>query len=163
MPERITKNRESDFVAALESLGGSAGNGKLRQQLGWEEQFYWKVQGKLVEDGRIVPGRGKGGSVRLSTAELEPVVAAEGAPLAEAASQDEALRRHKSERRLYEPLQRTIEETWIQRFGFDEIRIAQTHFQGSKATGGEFTRPDITVAAIKRYVFLPKRLEIITF
>ncbi len=30
-------------------------------------------------------------------------------------------------------------------------------------TGGTFTRPDITVAGIRQYVFLPKRLEIITF
>jgi len=67
------------------------------------------------------------------------------------------------ERSLYQPLKEAIESKWINRFGFDQVFVAETAFQGSKDTGGTFTRPDITVVGIKRYVYLPKRLEIVTF
>jgi hypothetical protein len=66
MPERLTANRITEFVECLKRFGGSSGNGRLREALKWDEEFYWRVQGKLVEEGRIVPGRGKGGSVRLT-------------------------------------------------------------------------------------------------
>lgn len=159
MPERVTRNRIREFVDCLEQMEGSAGNGRLRQALGWEEEFYWRVQGKLVEEGRIVPGRGKGGSVRLTTTEAEP-------SLDDAAAEEPvqtASRRRTLERPLYEPIRATIETTWIKRFGFDDVRVDETHSQGSKLTGGTFTRPDLTVVGVRTYVFLPKRLEIITF
>ncbi|WP_315778531.1 MULTISPECIES: hypothetical protein [unclassified Bradyrhizobium] len=67
------------------------------------------------------------------------------------------------ERDLYAPLRGSIESKWINRFGFDEVRVDETHSRGSKDTGGTFTRPDLTAAGIKRYVYLSKRLEIVTF
>jgi hypothetical protein len=60
-------------------------------------------------------------------------------------------------------LKAAIESKWIHKFGFDEVRVDETHSRGSKETGGTFTRPDITAAGIRRYVYLPKRLEIVTF
>ena len=71
MPTRITENRLSDFVAALKEAGRT-GNRALRQRLGWnDEDFYWKVQGRLIESGKIAPGRGKGGSVHLADVQEE--------------------------------------------------------------------------------------------
>ena len=74
MPERVTANRVADFVECLQKLGGASGNGRLRDALKWEEEFYWKVQGKLIEEGRIRsrprPGRFRqtnGGRVRASS------------------------------------------------------------------------------------------------
>jgi hypothetical protein len=175
MPKFVTANRIAEFVERLQSLGGSSGNARLRDALGWEEEFYWKVQGKLVEEGRIVPGRGQGGSVRLTAAESGQVPLVSGglpngddngkSMESEETSKplDAPRRRRTVERPLYEPIRATIETTWIQRFGFDEVRVEETHSQGSRQTGGTFTRPDLTVAGIRRYVFLPKRLEIITF
>jgi hypothetical protein len=60
-------------------------------------------------------------------------------------------------------LKEAIESKWIKRFGFDDVRVEETHSQGKKDTGGTFTRPDITAAGIKTYVYLSKRLEIMTF
>jgi hypothetical protein len=54
------------FVSALESLGGSAGNGKLQAELGWQDETYWNVHAALIEDKTIVKGRGRGGSVSLA-------------------------------------------------------------------------------------------------
>lgn len=161
MPERVTDNRIKEFIECLEGLGGASGNGHLREELKWDKEFYWRVQGKLIEEGRIVPGRGKGGSVRLTVAEskADSGTAAIETPAAETAA---STRRRVVERPLYEPIKATIETTWIKRFGFDDVKVEETHSRGSKPTGGTFTRPDLTVAGIRRYVFLPKRLELIT-
>ena len=57
------------FLAALGELGGKAGNQRLNTELGWQEDTYWPVHAALVEDGTIVPGRGRGGSVSLAGSE----------------------------------------------------------------------------------------------
>ncbi len=54
------------FVNVLESLGGSAGNGKLQAELGWQDDTYWGIHAALVEDNTITKGRGRGGSVSLT-------------------------------------------------------------------------------------------------
>ncbi len=156
MPDRITKKRLSEFIVALENTAGSSGNGSLRNALGWDEDFYWKVQGRLIEDGRIVPGRGKGGSVRLTEAETVSSIKPETNLEKEGPSKYR-------ERDLYAPLKVSIETRWINRFGFDEFSVDETHTRGAKDTGGTFTRPDITAAGVRRYMYLPKRLEIVTF
>jgi hypothetical protein len=139
-------------MTALKKEGGATGNVgnvRLRGILDWDEDLYWKVQGRLIESGLIVPGKGKGGSVRLTEAQgaVPPPAAIPSA----------------KESGLYAPLKAAIESKWIQRFGFDDVRVEETHSQGKKDTGGTFTRPDITAAGIKRYIYLSKRLEIVTF
>ena len=54
------------FVGALAQLGGSAGNGRLLAELGWQEDTYWSVRQALLEDGAVLKGRGRGGAVRLA-------------------------------------------------------------------------------------------------
>lgn len=53
------------FVSALRKARMRVGNGFLRAQLGWREERYWRVHEFLLEKGRIVRGRGRGGSVGL--------------------------------------------------------------------------------------------------
>lgn len=62
------------FISTLTKLGGSAGNGRLRESLAWDEPTYDSVKAALIEDRRIEPGRGRGGSVSLSDA-VESTVA----------------------------------------------------------------------------------------
>jgi hypothetical protein len=155
----ITPKRLDKFIKALEDAGGSSGNGALRALLNWDEDFYWRVQGHLIEKGRIVAGRGRGGSVRLtdteaSESDTEPT---------QAIIQSESAAFFYRERELYLPLNKAIGGKWIERFGFNEVMVEETHSRGAKDTGGTFTRPDITAAGIKRYVYLPMRLEIVTF
>ena len=57
---------QEDFLGALEALGGAAGNGRLRQLLGWEEATYEAVKASLLASGRVRTGRGRGGSVSLA-------------------------------------------------------------------------------------------------
>jgi type I restriction enzyme M protein len=64
------------FIGVLQELGGSAGNARLRDTLGWQEETYWAVQATLIEDGTITTGRGRGGSVALTGRETPPPAAA---------------------------------------------------------------------------------------
>jgi type I restriction enzyme M protein len=60
--------QKDQFLAALTALGGSAGNGKLRETLGWGEDSYVAVKDELIGEGAITLGRGRGGSVSLGGA-----------------------------------------------------------------------------------------------
>lgn len=161
---KLTKYRLNEFLVELKKCGGSAGNQNLRQRLQWDEEFYWRVQGRLIEEGSIVPGRGKGGSVRFTEAQAVASSApGEDPPFAAAEDAAELAPASGRERDLYAPLKCSIEQKWVNKFGFDDVRVDETHSRGSRETGGTFTRPDITAAGIKRYVYLPKRLEIVTF
>lgn len=62
-----TEQKIDRFISTLETLGGFAGNQRLREALGWQESTYGDIKQQLIEEGRIVPGRGRGGSVALST------------------------------------------------------------------------------------------------
>jgi type I restriction enzyme M protein len=55
-----------EFLGALAALGGSAGNGRLRETLEWDEASYEAVKADLISRRLIVPGRGRGGSVALA-------------------------------------------------------------------------------------------------
>ena len=73
MTDQAQKDR---FVAALTALGGSAGNGKLRDALGWDEGTYDAVKQALIDDRAIVPGRGRGGSISIAGAQAAAPAAA---------------------------------------------------------------------------------------
>ncbi|MFT9454142.1 MAG: class I SAM-dependent DNA methyltransferase [Komagataeibacter saccharivorans] len=68
------------FIAVLTELGGSAGNGRLRETLGWTDANYDAVKEELIAEGAVAPGRGRGGSVSL--AGTEKVAAVRKKPLA---------------------------------------------------------------------------------
>jgi DNA repair exonuclease SbcCD ATPase subunit len=60
---------EKQRVALLEALGragGSKGNQTLRVELGWDERTYAAVKDDLVASGRLIRGKGRGGSVSLT-------------------------------------------------------------------------------------------------
>ena len=61
--------RQERFLEVLKELGGSAGNGRLRHELGWQEETYERARDTLVETGLITKGRGRGGSVTLAGSE----------------------------------------------------------------------------------------------
>lgn len=66
-PDAVTDDQCQLFLSTLESLGGSKGNLSLRQVLGWDESTYDAVKINLVAAGRLITGRGKGGSVSLTS------------------------------------------------------------------------------------------------
>ncbi len=54
------------FLTRLRRIKSSVGNMALRTELGWNENRYWKVHSSLAEEGRILKGRGRGGSVQAA-------------------------------------------------------------------------------------------------
>jgi len=73
-------DQQLELLGALEALGGSAGNGKLRDLLGWDEATYEAVKASLVASGQLQPGRGRGGSVSLADEAVDGSSAAEQRP-----------------------------------------------------------------------------------
>ena len=62
------------FIEALTRKGGSAGNGWLLSELGWQESTYVGVRSTLVAEGIVALGRGRGGSVRLTASDEVPTM-----------------------------------------------------------------------------------------
>lgn len=76
--------RRDAFIQVLTELGGSAGNGRLREALQWDEATYDAIKSALVAEGVIKPGRGRGGSVSLAVeGGVEATTAPKAAPPAE--------------------------------------------------------------------------------
>ncbi|MDR2991557.1 MAG: type I restriction-modification system subunit M [Burkholderiaceae bacterium] len=63
------------FMQALKNLGGSAGNQRLLEVLGWPQDTYQQIRQQLLDDGHIRAGRGRGGSVALTA--IAPVAPAQ--------------------------------------------------------------------------------------
>ena len=61
------QGQTESFIAALTEFGGSAGNGRLREALRWDDATYSQVKEDLVAAGLVAPGRGRGGSVQLTS------------------------------------------------------------------------------------------------
>jgi type I restriction-modification system DNA methylase subunit len=61
-----------EFLGALEALGNSDGNVRLRQLLGWDDATYGAEKAELIDKRILVPGRGRGGSISIAGAEALP-------------------------------------------------------------------------------------------
>jgi hypothetical protein len=113
-----------------------------------KEDEYWIARNTLIADGVLTKGRGRGGSVYLVTPAKSPKKAA----------------RKKSEASLYTPFENAIISGYIPDFDIKQHVVERTAQQGARKTGGKWTRPDLTLIAMRQYQFLPgKRIEIITF
>jgi type I restriction enzyme M protein len=72
--------QQQELLGALAALGGSAGNGRLRELLGWDEASYDAIKAQLVASGQLIPGRGRGGSVSLASGDRPAAQAAPSTP-----------------------------------------------------------------------------------
>jgi len=67
---RKRRSQAQIFLDKLKQLGGSkepVGNITLREQLGWNEIKYRRIHGGLIDQQKLIAGRGKGGSVMLAS------------------------------------------------------------------------------------------------
>lgn len=167
------------------------GNKSLRTQLitsgnGWTEDLFWGIRNRLIEQGRLETGRGKGGSIRLvPTREPEPANAGEtfqaaatqsmqptppaqevttAARVGEAPSQAALPPISSTERDLYGPMAEVIKTKWARDQRLDLLLVEVTAQQGARQTGGRWTRPDITVASYRSFPYIPGKIfDVITF
>lgn len=139
-------------------FSGKAGNKALRERLGWvaTPDRYWTAHGRALDAGLVVKGQGKGGSVRLSTPEPEAV--STDTPFMD------PVREHSRELDLYPGAMNVIEQGWVREANYDGHLIETTAAKGKAATGGKWSRPDVSVLAMKAFPYLPSRIfDIITF
>ncbi len=141
------------FLEVLRDHGGSAGNTYLMGFLNWSEAEYWRLREKLIEDGRILRGRGRGGSVVLVEDLKQPEKNSfTGKVLDEEGGVPEA-----KEADLYDPCLKVLQEKWSQERGLHDFHIEITAAQGGKKTGGVWTRPDITAISVRTFTHWPGR------
>lgn len=159
MDEQALRDLEEQLLRHVPA-DGSVGNVTLVRTLekaGWKEELYWSVRNRLIDRGILTLGRGKGGSVLRS---LATAMASkdEGVPAREAAGED------RSERALYEPMKRVIDTAWAQDNRLDQHIVEITAHQGARVTGGRWTRPDITLASLRTFAYVPgKHFDVVTF
>jgi hypothetical protein len=126
---------------------------KINNELGETitPETYWKIRDSLLEDGKVVVGGGKGGSVALINAPAP-------APSLPAGSH-----KYDKETSLYEPIRKTIEKDWASQYRIKDF-VCEITANAGKRDRGNWTRPDITLFAVRTYPYLPGRFtELITF
>ncbi len=146
--------------------GTEVGNTRLIRDLGWNETVYWDVRNRLVDRGVLEVGRGKGGSVRR-VATAGPPVQQTGspAPAATPSGPDETHEPQRSrEEALYEPIAQVLQEHWVRAHRFESSIVQITALQGRRLTGGKWSRPDIAIATLSTYPYVPGRhFDVVTF
>ncbi|MCB2088499.1 MAG: hypothetical protein R3E18_10445 [Sphingomonadaceae bacterium] len=145
--------RKQQFLNALKTAGGRCSNPTLSAELGWDDDIYWRIHTELWEEGKIEKGRGYGGTAILTDidAQAEP-------------NELEAPRMFQNERELYEPAVRQIQLNWQKGHRLDACHVENVAHQGARETGGNWSRPDIALVALKTFEYLPNRImEIHTF
>lgn len=147
-----------DSVPESDSIGNMA----LLQRLKWDYEQYWSIRNRLIDKGRLEKGRGKGGSVKRinfsSHLEKEKEKALENS------HQDKCQETRKSEAELYEPLVNVIKNDWVRDHQIDSSLAEITARQGTRDTGGKWSRPDITLASYTTYAYVPgKHFDVVTF
>lgn len=145
------------------SIGNAALRIRVREQIsqqgdGLADNDYWELRNSLIDDGLIETGRGRGGSVRRvapAEEERETEAVLEG---------DAAGGVTRSESDLYEPFHTAVSNGYVRDHRITNFISEITASQGRRATGGRWTRPDVTLIAVRKYSFTPgRRLEVITF
>lgn len=114
------------------------------------DEDLWEVRNALVDDGKVSKGRGRGGSVYRR---VQPVIASAPAP-----------QRSLGEKSLYEPFHAVLKQSWTKDNQIQLYVSEVTAAQGARVTGGKWTRPDVTLVAVRSYQYNPsKSLEVVTF
>lgn len=146
-----SKRTSNGFIKLLPKDGTYKTNAELRKALGVTKKQYLEIRKEFLERNEIELVRTRGGGVRLS----------------ERAASKEPIKKQKlSEQELYEPFTAWLRESFTEDEGISagEFVIDATANQGSKDTGGKWTRPDRTIVVVRSYEFFPGRtLEVISF
>lgn len=133
----------NDMLKMLrETSPNSTGNITLMRNLALGKEEFYEVRDFLVDTGRAMRAMGKGGA----TVYIPPV---------EEAVVTNPIEEQQREQDLYEPLRMTLGNDWAKDNGLrGSLLIDITGNQGSKKTGGKWSRPDLVIVAKKRYPYL---------
>lgn len=149
--------KAKQLLNAIPQDGSHIGNTSLRSSLNWGEE-YWDIRQQLLDNGLIVVGRGRGGSVARTTVAPGFEVTAK-ATLAGLLVKDEF--------DLYEPLRKWLKSDWGGAAEADgdyywvEVTASPS---GRKRESGKWSRPDLTFVQVSTYELIPKpTVEVTSF
>lgn len=150
--------KEEELLSRIPENGEAVGNIWLLRVLGWPEEDYWATRNRLIERGMLELGRGRGGSVR------KPVkVESVHDQAAATESAEFIVDEFKKEIDLYPSIRAVIAERWTKEYLYDNSIVQIIGQLGSKGTG-KWSRPDLAVAAVSTYPYVPGRhFDIVTF
>jgi len=161
---------EGALLEALGAQGGRGGNTTLVRVLGWSSEVYWAIRDRLVDQGRLALGKGKGGSVRLLErdgfdATVDPISnGASSTAVVPSSPASMSTPGRMREDELYDPVARVLRESWASDKRYRDLVLEVTARQGKRETGGKWTRPDITLATMTTLLYVPgKVFDVITF
>lgn len=150
----MRRSDEEYFMERLPVDGQRIGNYRLMGELQWDEDKYWRVRDRLYDEGKLVLGRGRGGSVsRIAPPTLLPTVDVP-IPSVSPVANDSSASVITSESELYLPVNDTLSKHWAQFRRLDKFESSVTASQGRRQTGGTWTRPDITGISERRYTYV---------
>lgn len=160
LSESVNNEPEQQLLGKVPLGGEAIGNTRLIRDLGWPEDQFWEVRNRLVDRGALELGKGRGGSVRRPRVVSESVAGGTMPPLPIALEEQARA----SEAELYEPLTKVLEDKWVKDKRVESAIVQLTALQGRRATGGRWTRPDVTIATLSTYPYVPGRhFDIVTF
>lgn len=158
--EQLETESKSKGLSPGRKIGNISLLKKLRESASEWDELYWPVRDMLLDEGKIVRGRGQGGAV-ASASRDEAAADSPETPKDEAMAVESAIRK---ERGLYAPVAQALSQSWVkdQRFFFRSVEV--TAGQGKRFTGGKWTRPDIVVVGLRLFPYLPgKSFDLVTF
>ena len=136
----------SNLLGLIPKDGSSVGNTFLQSKMGISADTYWKIRQELLDAKLVQVGRGRGGSVSLTSLALQKGVETSGAEFV------------KLESDLYKPLRDWLVENWVKNaleagdYAYAEITASP---EGRKRDSGQWTRPDVTFVRVNRFENLP--------
>jgi hypothetical protein len=149
------------FLRKLEQAGGSSGNTALMRDLGWAAEKYWRIRDLLLDEGVVLKGRGKGGSVQTNRV-AQPLPRTSSAQRSTSGATFNGDGRN-AEADLYKPFAEVLRNAWANERRLTHLEVQVTAF-GGKRNGGRWTRPDITVVSKKSFTVVPhSQFDIWTF
>ena len=134
------------LLKALPSDGSPKGNITLMRELGWSTTTYWNIHGLLLDEEKIVQGRGKGGSVFL----VDP--------------KEQVNKKKGKEKDLYKPIRDTLIENYVEQQNFTQYLLEITANSGPRNCG-QWNRPDLLLVGVVKYeLYIPRaEFKTVTF
>lgn len=151
---------ESHLLASVALTGAGTGNTTLLRTLGWDEDRYYWVRDRLIDRGVLERRAGRGGAVARVLEGPSTLSVDDGTRTAKAPPRSKRV----AEAEHYGALATVLRSDWTRDKRFDNSLVEVTAKQGSKDTGGRWSRPDLVVVSLTTYVYVPgKHLDVTSF
>jgi hypothetical protein len=158
---------EEVLLRRVPADGARIGNITLMRALGWEDDKYWRVRDRLVDEGVLALGVGRGGSVRRVAKEPVESVPVVASPVRITPVQVQVQMQPPPpapESDLYPPIAEVLRGKWKLDRRLKDLHVEITAQQGRRSTGGKWTRPDITALSMTKFRYVEGRyVDVWTF